>query len=66
MIEDKNEIIYQDKKFRLSWDKKTKVVESVALGQMSSQEFRACLDRLLAGLREKRARKCLADLSNGR
>jgi hypothetical protein len=64
MLSSKRETVYEDKILRVVWDPRTGVVEAVALGQMTSPEFRAALERLLAALKDKRARKCLADLGN--
>jgi hypothetical protein len=64
MADSKRKTLYEDSLFRLVWDEETKVLESTQMRQMSSQEFRATLERLLVFMKDKKARKYLADMSD--
>jgi hypothetical protein len=59
----KKELVHKGSGYRLYWYSDEGYVESSTDRDLSTDEFRENMERLLALFQEKKARKCLADMS---
>lgn len=57
------EILYEDAAMRVSWDASAKLLELEAKSTPAPGQFRPSLERVLQYIKQKKARKVLADIS---